>query len=393
MANTITEMHKEQTAGRRAVATLCVWLLCTTCADADQKKPGEKHPQEMNINSGDSVDGYHADYQTHKPRCLKESPTDIWIDKVRSTSHTQLCKTVLWVDQLFGDEHQFDDQNFRGKLSLGFRQDEEDGFDPRVRVRIKTKLPNVSNKLNAFIGRVDEDSYVSNTEVDQDSVSNVGLRSNDDEDDEWLIGLGYRNPNKDSNGLDYSIGAKLSGGFSPYARVAHRYLFNYSERQFWRATQTVFWQRDDGFGVSSRLKYNYAANDRNIFEWDNNIKYTEEEDQWEWITSGTLHHSFSKKNGLSSRLYVRGEEENPVSIPEFGLTFTYVQPFLRPWLFIESGVDFRWEKEFADSAYKSQTRFSLQFQMLLGDFYGRQAKTLIKQESAPGKSTLTQVNP
>lgn len=305
-------------------------------------------------------------------KCFFEAASDEWIDRMRSDTHSRVCRAVFWVDRKFGEEYEFDDENLTGKLSLGFREDEIDGFDPKLRIRIRTKLPNVSDRLNAFVGRVEEDSYISNTEVDDGSVSNVGLRSTNDEEDDWLIGLGYRDPNRLDNGFDFSVGAKLSSGLAPYAKVAHRYLFKASEQHLWRATQTVFWRREDKFGFSSNLDYTYLLNETNILEWDTSFKHTEVNRFTEWVTSGIWHHSFDDKTGLSSRVYVRGETEQEVGIPEFGTAFTYITPFLRPWFFVEAGIDFRWEKEFRrQREYTSAIRFSLQFQMLLGDYYGR----------------------
>ena len=306
-----------------------------------------------------------------QPDCSFYGDSEDWIDGMRKSTHSGLCKSVVWLDGLFGDEYQFNDEEFKGKLSIGFRDDSDEGFDPRVRVRIKARLPNVSNRFSAFLGRVEEDSYISNTEVNRDRVNAVGLRSADNDEAEWLVGLGYRNPNKWANGFDYSVGAKLSSGISPYVKVAHRHLFPTSEDKYWRTTQTLFWRKKDGYGFSSNLDYTRLLSDRDIAEWNTQLKYTEETEQWEWITGATWHHSFSKKTGISSRAYVRGETENSVKIPEYGLTFTYVRPFLRPWLLIEAGVDFRWEKLANYQSYQSETRFGLQFEMLLGDYYNR----------------------
>ena len=306
-----------------------------------------------------------------KHTCVFSSDGDDWIDAVREQAHSRLCKSVSWVDGLFGNEHEFDDEKFSGKLSLGFRHDETEGFDPRLRVRIKSKLPNVSKRLNAFVGRVEEDSFVSNTEVDRGQVNVVGLRSAGDDDDEWLVGIGYRNPNARSNGFDYSVGAKISSGLNPYAKITHRHLFPTTESHFWRATQTVFWRGDDGLGVSTSMDFTQILSNEDIFEWDTSAKYTEDSDQWEWITSTAWHHSFSKVKGVSSRAYMRGEQNTIADIPEFGVTFTYVQPFLKPWLFIETGVDFRWEKFDGNPQYKSAVRFGIQFEMVFGDYYSR----------------------
>ena len=304
--------------------------------------------------------------------CYAERDSSEWIDGVRASSHSRLCNTASWLDGLFGDEQPFQGQDFRGKISIGFKHDEVEGLDPRLRVRIKTKLPNASNRFNAFLGRVEEDSYVANTEVRADRLSNVGLRSTNDDDSEWLVGLGYRSPSKDSNGFDVSVGAKLSGGFSPYAKLAHRYLFQVSDDKFWHTTQTAFWRKEDGFGISNNTEFTKLIGDKNIWVSHGSVQYTEEAEQWEWFTDTTWHHSLSDKRGISSSVYVRGEQKNPVSIPEYGLTFTYIRPILRDWLVMETGVDFRWEKDNPEQqSYKSAVRFGLQFEMLLGDYYRR----------------------
>jgi hypothetical protein len=303
--------------------------------------------------------------------CLAERASEEWVDGLRAETHSRLCNTAGWLDGLFGDDEKFEGEKFTGKLSVGFKQDEIDGLDPRIRVRIKAELPNVSKRLNAFIGRVEEDSYIANTEVSEDRLNNVGLRSTNDEDSEWLVGLGYRAPNKDSNGFDVSVGAKLSSGISPYAKLAHRYMFRIADDKFLRTTQTAFWRKQDGFGISSSTEFTKLIGDNDIWVTHGSVKYTEEAEQVEWFADTAWHHSLSAKRGISSSIYVRGEDKNPVSVPEYGVTLTYICPILRNWLFMETGVDLRWEKDQPGRSYKSAIQFGLQFEMLLGDYYQR----------------------
>lgn len=301
--------------------------------------------------------------------CVAERVSDEWVDGLRAETHSRLCNTAGWLDGLFGDDEKFDGEAFTGKLSIGFKQDEIDGLDPRIRVRINAELPNVSKRLKAFVGRVEEDSYIANTEVNEDRLNNVGLKSTNDEDSEWLVGLGYRTPNEDSNGFDVSVGAKLSSGVSPYAKLAYRYMFRMADDEFLRTTQTAFWRKQDGFGISSSAEFTKLIGDDDIWVTHGSVKYTEEAEQIEWFADTAWHHSLSDKRGISSSIYVRGEEENPVSVPEYGITLTYICPILRDWLFMEAGVDLRWEKDEPGRSYKSAAQFGLQFEMLLGDYY------------------------
>lgn len=304
--------------------------------------------------------------------CGVQADSNELVDRVRASTHTRLCNTAGWLDGLFGDREQFRGQDFRGKVAIGLKHDEIESLDPRLRVRIKTKLPNVSKRFNAFLGRVEEDSYVSNTEVSEDRLNNVGLRSTNDEDSEWLIGLGYKAPSSDSNGWDFSVGAKISSGFKPYTKVTHRYYDTINDQSYWKTSQTLFWRKEEGFGVSSNADYVRLIGDKDIWITHASVKYTEEEEQVEWFADTRWHHSFDSKRGISSSLYVRGEAESEVSIPEYGLTFTYIRPILRDWLFVETGLDWRWEKQTrAQSSYKNAFTFGIQFEMLMGDYYRR----------------------
>jgi hypothetical protein len=313
-----------------------------------------------------------------EPTCISSQTGykdgEIWLDKARRATHRNLCNTVAWFDGLFGHEKKFEDEKFKGKVIFGWKHDEMEGFDPKLRIKIKSKLPNASDKFNAFIGRVEEEDFISNSEIANDSFSNVGLRSTEDDDAEWLIGLGYKNPKFTNRGFDFSVGAKISSGFKPYAKIRHRYLYSNADPHFFRTTQTLFWRKEKGYGVSTDFNYTYLIDKKNIFETGFGARFTEKDDQWEWITSSTWHHSLTDKKGISSRIYVRGEEENEVSIPEYGMTFTYRQPFLRPWFYIETGVDFRWEKETELSDRESAVRFGLQGELVLGDYYNKKRK-------------------
>lgn len=333
--------------------------------DSAQSEPNETTSTLQELDTDATAQKVRTDND-----CQVDPESKEWLDRVRAGTHTQLCNTVSWVDGLFGEEEKFEGDKFSAKLALGVKHDEDEGIDPRVRVRLRTKLPNVSRRFDAFIGRVEEDSYISNTEIKNDRLNNVGLRSTNDDRDEWLIGLGYRKPRENNNGWDTSVGAKLRSGLSPYAKVAYNYLFKTREDRYIQTKQTAFWRRHEGYGFSSNLDYGLLFGDDDIWINHFSTKYTDKADQWEWFADTTWHHSFNEKKGISSSLYIRGEEENEVSVPEYGMTFTYIQPFLRDWLYVETGIDFRWEKEYEwQDAYQSAIRIGIQFEMIMGNYY------------------------
>ena len=125
-------------------------------------------PQALSQSSDAHISQYEIDLTdaqqllegvTRDNKCGVAAESEQLVDTLRSQTHVRLCNTASWFDGLFGDKYLFDGEQFRGKVSLGFRQDEFDGFEPRLRIRIKTDLPNVSQRFSAFVGRVEEDSY------------------------------------------------------------------------------------------------------------------------------------------------------------------------------------------------------------------------------------------
>lgn len=360
------------------ITSLLAFAIATTNAGAETNDSSQQEISPATGTTTPTAHGneHHDDLPSNEPSdkengCLYKTESTVWVDRLRADTHTRLCNTASWVDGLFGDDQPFKGEDFRGKVSVGFRHDEIDGIDPRLRIRIRTNLPNMDSRLNAFIGRVEEDSYISNTEVREDRLNNVGLRSTNDDDSEWLVGLGYRSPTRDSSGWDFSVGAKLSSGISAYSKLTYRQIFQTGEDQFWKVEQTGFWRKQDGFGISSNVDYTRMFGEKDIMVLHGSVKYTEEAEQWEWFTDATWHHSITDKRGVSSSIYVRGEEENPVSLPEYGITLTYIQPIMRDWVFVETGVDFRWEREFPGQSYQGAINLGIQFEMLLGDYYRR----------------------
>jgi len=302
----------------------------------------------------------------------------MWLDKLQANTHTNLCRTVRWVDSLFGNSEQFDTDDFSGRVIFGARQDEEEGFDPRLRVRIKSKLPNVSKRFNAFIGRLDEDAFVTENSTTRENVVSRNTISRDNNNDaSWLIGLGY-SQNQD-RGFDASIGAKISSGLNPYALVRYRYLVTTEAPHYLNLTQTLFWRRDERYGFSSGLDYSYTLGEKDILGWGLGAKYTTEDDLWETKSAVTWYHKFAEKRGIASRVFIRDSQEYSASLPEYGISLTYRRPFLRNWSFIEFGLENRWEKKQQDDDRESYLRVGAQIEIQFGRYYEKRRKNRLKK--------------
>jgi len=212
---------------------------------------------------------------TKESGCIQKESGE-WVDRVQAKTYSNLCKTVRWVDGLFGEDKEFDSTNFRGKLIVGLVDEEREKLDFKLRIRLKADLPNMSKRFKAFIGRIEDDEFIRENSNKGDSLLEQDTISRDSGDDEasWLIGLGYKRfPDR---GFSYSVGGKFSSGFKPYAKIKHRYLTQLKSPHYLAFNQLAYIQKDDGYGFSTSYDYSYELSDDDIVRWGSGLKYTEE---------------------------------------------------------------------------------------------------------------------
>lgn len=300
-------------------------------------------------------------------RCLFESTdNDQSMIEIRKKTHSALCNAVASIDSWFGNEEKFNEEKFGGKLVLGFRQDEEKGFDPKVRIRIKSKLPNLSKKTKAFIGRTDEESYISDSTVNGvDSIKN-DLK---DEDTSWLIGLGYSNPSK--NGFSSSVGAKISSGsLNPYIKSRYRAHKTFTDKKLVRFSQTLFWRKKEGAGTTTNAQYSYLVNKNNLLTSGVSATYRRDTEIWKSGISLTYYNKLKNKQAISYSIYARGERggESNANMPEYGVTLSHRRPVLHDWLVLKTSIQNRWAHENNGDPRESYAKLSMQLEMKFGNY-------------------------
>jgi hypothetical protein len=131
-----------------------------------------------------------------------------WLSKVRTGLEYSVCIAAYRVDSLFGnrDEAELDEARaVYGRLRLGTYWDGYDGFDPELRLRASYPLPSVKQRARAIIGRGTDEELIEGAPREIDSG---GLFS-DEEDVNWLVGLGYNRIRSRNSRLDFGAGLKL----------------------------------------------------------------------------------------------------------------------------------------------------------------------------------------
>ena len=144
-----------------------------------------------------------------------------WLSQVRADIYKTVCSSAAWFDGFFGNAR-FDDeyQAVHGSVALGGSWDERDRWDPSVRFRARVRFPQMSERFNGFIGKVDPEEYVTELRDDFDALPRQFGR---EQDDAVLLGLGYGQGGRGGGHFDTSVGAKLGWPLEPYAKATYRY--------------------------------------------------------------------------------------------------------------------------------------------------------------------------
>jgi hypothetical protein len=332
----------------RIIKLLCLaiavsWMETAACAEDDPLDDAapQELPEEI-PGREDPPKPQAADAGADADKC-DQRPTDESLpEEIQSGVFEYSCRTVRWLDSLFGASHDFREEDLYGRLSLGTAWNRYEGVDPSLRFRLKTDLPNVSSRWNAFLGRVDEEDFIRGTETRQDSAFRRGV--NDGEEPEWLFGLGYRDRKPGESGWDYSIGVRLRFPPQPYVKAGYEKTWNVDERHHLRYRQTVFWRYNKGYGTTTSFDSARELSDDNILRWEligTLADYTEGVDWW---AAHTWYHRLAEQRGISLRSFARGRTEGEVGLTEYGFELSFRRQLDRKWLFLNIGPTLTWPR-------------------------------------------------
>jgi len=252
------------------------------------------------------------------------------------------CHTFRWIDGLFGDEIDYPEESVNGLVTVGGSWNEYEGFDSRLRFRVRVPLPNWDNRWSLLFDRGDDNAIISDTDTQSATFYNPGL-INRQSDDSLLLGLGGR-PRDGSRGWDWSVGAKLRSTPVLYVRSRWNYYRAYSPETDLRFRQTFFWRNDDGFGATARADLTHALNEQDVVRLESVVTYAEESAGAEWYIGHTWYHLMRDRRAFSLLTFATGESDGPVSMRNAGFNFIWRQNLTRDWIWISYGPSITWPR-------------------------------------------------
>src|SRR5262245_4751738 len=175
---------------------------------------------------------------------------DQWLDRAQEGVYDMGCKSAMHVDRWFGSqEPPAAYQGASGSITPALLWDEFRGFQPKLRFRVDIPLPQLNERFNAFVGRVDRDEYVAESSPESGAIQRTYGPM---DQEQTLAGISYRTPPKQGSRFDAGAGVRLRFPLDPYVKGSYIYERGDSMSGLLSLRETVFWQNSERSGFTTR---------------------------------------------------------------------------------------------------------------------------------------------
>lgn len=275
--------------------------------------------------------------------CEDKPSGPAWLDRMHAGLYRTMCFAAARFDGFFGNAR-FDDeyQATHGSVVIGALWDERDHWDPSLRFRVRVRLPQLSERFNAFIGRVDPGEYVSDLRDDFDALPRQFARQ---EDDAVLLGLGYSQPGRGGGYFDADVGTEFGLPMDPYVKGRYRIALPFLERNVLRLRETIFWQDSEGAGATTRFDLERLLRERFLVRLTGSATFTQESEGVRWFSDVTLYQNLGQGRALAYQAGIVAESDSDVGVSDYGLRLIYRRRLHREWLFLELRSSLTWPRE------------------------------------------------
>jgi len=307
---------------------------------------------EGNIAERD-VDERQADQEELMERyCREESERPVgWLDRSHSYISERLCEPAAWFDGFFGDARSFEETPIGTFIRIrnAVQWDEDDGWSHGLRVRASILLPRVSDRFRLLISR-DEDL---SGELPKEASLGDGS-------DRTRLGLRFIASERSRSQLDFDGSIRLGGGsLNPEIRSRYRYVYGLSDDTLARATQTAFWQREDGLGTTSRLDWEWVPNRDGLLRWTGQGTYSETSEGVDWRSSVVAFRQLDTRSAIRAEIGAFGYTKPSFEVEEYFVALRYRRQFLRRWLYYELQPQHAWPLDEVTGKRRADWRFTL----------------------------------
>jgi hypothetical protein len=297
----------------------------------------------------------------------KQSDQDVpyhWLDRTRNTLYDTMWHSAEHVDRWFGSAEE--DAIYRqahGSIAPALLYTQYDGLRAQVRFNMNFPLPQINDRIHAFVGRFDPNEFI--TERDEPSGS-IPRTYGPPTEDQTLLGIGYHQPDKQGSRFDAGAGIRLSLPMDPYVKGSYIFERGKSVSGLFSVRETLFWQNSEGAGETTRLDL------ERIFEQQLLVRYTlsgtrsQKSAGLKGYSSILLLHGMAGRRAVAFEVGIDGASQARVPLHDYGFKAAYRQSMLRRWLIMEVRTSVDWPKDFRWQHRHASLGIGVGFEMLLG---------------------------
>jgi hypothetical protein len=309
----------------------------------------------------------------------KDAPTegplrDPLLDRMHQRVNDTVWRSAMMVDHLFGSQYEADvyQKGISGSIVPALMWDEFEGFKPRFRFKANLPLPQLNQRFNAFIGRVDRDEYV--TERSQESGA-FRRQYGPSRDEQTIFGISYRAPIKQGGRFDAGAGVRLRTPLDPYLKGGYIYQRGAVEDFLFSFRQTGFWQGSEGLGTTSRVDLERLIRGPWLLRWTNSGTFSEESLGLRGYSAVTALRGFPGRKALAVEIGFNGELDAEVPLQDYGIKVAWRKSIARDWLVLELRTSLDYPREKIEQPRQPSWGVGIGFEMFFGtgmdDFLAR----------------------
>lgn len=308
------------------------------------------------------------------PACALDNT---WMDHYHGQIEEDLHGTVAWFDRFFADEliGEADNTYSSAQMTNDFRWDEEEGFEYRLRFRLRIRLPHLKGKWRLMIsGENQGDPNATRPE----DPGNPGLSplATDRRASTELIYDFHRTRNTI---LFAGAGVRINVDPSVFVRTRLAYARELPWSVIGRFSLTPYWDSRDGFGETNELEFERPFGPLTLVYWNSSTNIDESRDGWYWATDLSVLRKLSPRSAITVGAGLRGATRPSDVVENYRVYARYRRNFLRSWLYYELEPDVNWPRE-DDGSRKAVLGGTVRLEI---NFTGREAVPAPPEGTSP----------
>jgi hypothetical protein len=282
-----------------------------------------------------------------------------WLDFTESYISERVCRAGVWFDSFFIDEREIEENVDRFiRVFNNFEYKQRDGLDWRIRVNARIQLPGLKERFSLMLSDDSEKDLTQRSENTQfrastlESASPITGNRVGDLREAHNLSLRWGVVSTPQQDFSVRIRARLNELLTPSLIGRYRYSHGMGKNSLARFTQSIFWEKEEGFGETSRLDLERLLHPDVLLRWSNIGTFSENSDGLDWGSILSLKHSMSERAAFSYDASIEGVTRPNTHPTKYRLGMRYRQNFLRPWLFFEIEPSYSWIENLERELYR-----------------------------------------